>query len=137
MVLCFIGIGSAERSEERVAMHVSQGGHDVPTEKLMARYPRTMANLRQAIEELPLVIIFDNDDLARPYRLVAVFQNRNRLFSAGKDPRWLLARIFHRHPQAKCQGHCVYTSNGHSQVAAQATVCRMQFGDTAECNSAL
>ncbi|HEX9046554.1 MAG TPA: nitrous oxide reductase family maturation protein NosD [Verrucomicrobiae bacterium] len=27
--------------------------------------------------------------------------------------------------------------NGNSQVAAQATACRMQFGDTAECNSAL
>jgi predicted ABC-type ATPase len=34
VVLCFIGIGSAETSDQRVAMRVSQGGHDVPSEKL-------------------------------------------------------------------------------------------------------
>jgi predicted ABC-type ATPase len=96
VVLCFIGIAGADRSEERVAMRVSQGGHDVPTEKLIARYPRTMANLRRAIEDLPLVIIFDNDDLARPYRLVALFQNGNRMFSAGEDPQWLSNTTLHQ-----------------------------------------
>ena len=38
VVLCFIGISSPEISEERVAMRVSQGGHDVPSEKLAARF---------------------------------------------------------------------------------------------------
>ena len=32
VVLCFIGIASPEESEERVAMRISQGGHDVPRE---------------------------------------------------------------------------------------------------------
>ena len=67
VVLCFIGIADADRSEERVAMRVSQGGHDVPTDKLTARFPRTMTNLKQAIQELPCVFIFDNDDLQTPY----------------------------------------------------------------------
>src|SRR3990167_4622076 len=48
VVLVFIGIASATASEGRVAMRVSQGGHDVPTEKIMARYPRTLANLAAA-----------------------------------------------------------------------------------------
>src|SRR5208282_5621108 len=30
VVLCFIGIADAKASQERVAMRVSQGGHDVP-----------------------------------------------------------------------------------------------------------
>jgi len=63
MVLCFIGIADVDRSEERVAMRLSQGGHDVPTDKLMARFPRSLANLKQAIRELPCVFVFDNDDL--------------------------------------------------------------------------
>jgi predicted ABC-type ATPase len=46
VALCFIGISGPEVSEQRVAMRVSQGGHDVPTEKLTARYPRTMSNLQ-------------------------------------------------------------------------------------------
>jgi predicted ABC-type ATPase len=89
VVLCFIGIADASRSEERVAMRVSQGGHDVPTEKLNARFPRTMANLKQAVRELPAVLIFDNDDLQTPYRLAVVFQNGKPVFMAKPVPAWL------------------------------------------------
>jgi len=89
VVLCFIGIADVDRSEERVAMRVSQGGHDVPTDKLMARFPRTMTNLKQAIRELPCVFVFDNDDLRAPFRLAAVFQNGQRSFLAKPIPAWL------------------------------------------------
>jgi predicted ABC-type ATPase len=89
VVLCFIGISGPEVSEERVAMRVSQGGHDVPPEKLIARYPRTLTNLKTAIRELPHVVIFDNDDLRTPFRQVAVFQN-DQLVSLNKPaPKWL------------------------------------------------
>ena len=53
VVLCFIGLEDAALSEERVAMRVSQGGHDVPTEKLKSRFPRTLRNLKAAIGGLP------------------------------------------------------------------------------------
>jgi predicted ABC-type ATPase len=90
VVLCFIGIADADRSEERVAMRVSQGGHDVPTDKLTARFPRTMNNLKQAIQELPCVLIFDNDGLRTPYCLSAIFQNGKATFLAKSIPAWLL-----------------------------------------------
>jgi predicted ABC-type ATPase len=89
VVLCFVGIADSGRSEERVAMRVTQGGHDVSTEKLIAWFPRTMANLTRAIRELPCVIIFDNDDLRTPFRLAAVFQNGRRTFLAKPIPGWL------------------------------------------------
>ena len=88
-VVCFIGIADSDRSEERVAMRVSQGGHDVPTEKLTARFPRTMTNLKQAMRELPCVFVFDNDDLRTPFRLATVFQNGRRTFLAKPIPGWL------------------------------------------------
>jgi len=87
VVLCFISIASVDRSEERVAMRVSQGGHDVPTEKLAARFPRAMANLKQAIKDLPCVAIFNNDDLAAPFRLAAIYQNGQSTFLASPNPR--------------------------------------------------
>ena len=93
MVLCFIGIADADRSEERVAMRVSQGGHDVPTDKLIARFPRTMANLKQAIRVLPCVLIFDNDDLRTPFRLAAVFRGGQTAFLAKPIPDWLEAML--------------------------------------------
>ena len=71
VVLCFIGIVGPELSEERVAMRVSQGGHDVPTEKLKSRFPRTMANLKAAIRVLPRVYIYDNSDMSKPFRQIA------------------------------------------------------------------
>jgi len=89
VVLCFIGISGPDVAEERVAMRVSQGGHDVPTEKLIARFPRTLANLQAALRELPNVPIFDNDDLRTPFRQVAVFQNGAQLSLNQHVPRWL------------------------------------------------
>jgi predicted ABC-type ATPase len=49
VVLIFIQINSPEQSIQRVAMRASQGGHDVPDEKLGARFERTQANLKRAI----------------------------------------------------------------------------------------
>lgn len=57
--------------------------------KLIARYPRTMANLRVAIQELPLVLIFDNDDLRTPFRQVAHFQSGHRVNVHESAPAWL------------------------------------------------
>lgn len=89
VVLCFVGISSPEISETRVSMRVSQGGHDVPSDKLAGRYPRTLENLRRAIDELPLVLVFDNDDLARPYRRVAEFAKGEPVLLADTLPAWL------------------------------------------------
>ncbi len=88
-ILCFVGIASAEVSDERVAMRVAQGGHDVPADKLIERFPRTLANLHRAVRELPHVFIFDNDDLRRPFRLVAVFEMGVRVRLNKPVPKWL------------------------------------------------
>jgi predicted ABC-type ATPase len=89
VVLCFIGISGTDVSEQRVAMRVTQGGHDVPTEKLVARFARTMANLRVAMREIPSVWIFDNDDLRTPYRLAAIFEGGKPVKVSQPVPRWL------------------------------------------------
>lgn len=88
VILCFIGIADAEISAQRVAMRVSQGGHEVPTEKLINRFPRTLNNLAAAIRELPCVLVFDNDDLRTPFRHVAARANR-RIQLYKPIPSWL------------------------------------------------
>jgi predicted ABC-type ATPase len=92
VVMCFIGIPGPDASLERVAMRVSQGGHDVPDEKLLARYARTMANLARAVRRLSFVLVFDNGDLAEPYRRVAEYEHGRRVFAADRAPDWLPAR---------------------------------------------
>ena len=89
VALCFIGVSSAEVCDERVAMRVSQGGHDVPADKLISRFPRILANLRMAVRDLPHVLIFDNDDLARPFRLVSVCEQGKVVRLCLPVPNWL------------------------------------------------
>jgi len=79
VVMVFIQLDSLETSRQRVAMRVMQGGHDVPDEKLEARFQRTLANLERAINALPIVVIFDNSNLARPFQLEAVYEKGRRL----------------------------------------------------------
>jgi predicted ABC-type ATPase len=92
VVLCFIGLESPELSDERVAMRVLQGGHDVPSEKLVARYPRTLENLRRAIRELPRVLVFDNSDLGRPFKKVAEYDGGKAIELNEPIPAWLPSR---------------------------------------------
>ena len=89
VVLCFIGISGPGKSSERIAMRVSQGGHDVPQEKVVARFPRILANLKRAIRELPCVLVFDNDDLVVPFRQVAIFQEGHPVLFKKPVPKWL------------------------------------------------
>jgi len=88
-LLCFIGTSGPEVSEQRVAMRVSQGGHDVPTEKLIAPFPRILVNLKAALRELPHVWIFDDDDLRTPFRLVALFESGRIVKLRQPVPVWL------------------------------------------------
>jgi predicted ABC-type ATPase len=89
VVLCFVGIAGAATSEQRVAMRVSQGGHDVPPEKLVQRFPRTLSNLAAAIRDLPCVLIFDNDDLKVPFRHVATYASGQTVQLNEPVPSWL------------------------------------------------
>jgi predicted ABC-type ATPase len=75
VVLCFVGLANANISDTRVAMRVSQGGHDVPVEKLKGRFPRTLENLKRALSTLDHVLVYDNSDLRSPYRFLARFES--------------------------------------------------------------
>lgn len=88
VLLCFIGLASAELSDERVAMRVSQGGHDVPTAKLFARYPRILANIKSALRDLPHVHVYDNSDLRAPCRLIAAYQSSTCTNLDKPIPTW-------------------------------------------------
>ena len=89
VVLFFIGTNGPEVSDERVAIRVLKGGHDVPPEKLKERYPRVMRNLRRALTELTNVRVYDNSDLRTPYRLVATREDGNDVELHGETPEWL------------------------------------------------
>ena len=86
--LVFIGLGSVDLSEARVVQRVLVGGHDVPHEKLVARFPRTLANAREALRLADAAELFDNSDAEQPYRLVARLEGGRIAERVDVLPSW-------------------------------------------------
>jgi len=86
--LIFIGLDSPALSVGRVKQRVAQGGHDVPDEKLFARFPRTLANLRAAIPVADEAFVFDNSSADTPYRIVAVYAQGRLVSRHPPLPNW-------------------------------------------------
>lgn len=89
-MLIFVGISDPALSEARVLERVaSRGGHDVPRERIYARFPRTLENLERAIPIADRVVLLDNDDDRKPYRLIARFEHGRASWRARSLPGWL------------------------------------------------
>ncbi len=68
----FIGVAlqDPELNVRRVALRVSQGGHAVPKDRILARYARTLALMPEAIALADRTLVFDNSDSAAGPALV-------------------------------------------------------------------
>lgn len=90
VTLIYIGLSNPALSKARVQSRVGAGGHDVPEEKLAARYERSLHNLGQAIHELPHVIVLDNSQSDDPFVFTAEFQSGNLVRKAEPTmPAWI------------------------------------------------
>jgi predicted ABC-type ATPase len=81
LVVVHITLASLSISISRVLQRVRDGGHDVPDDKLEARFPRTRANAAKALAIADLGIVLDNSDLEIPYRHVETWSLGRRLSS--------------------------------------------------------
>lgn len=93
VTLIYIGIESSDLSRRRVKTRVQAGGHDVPTEKLQARYERSLDNLERAIHQLPRVLIYDNSSFVNPHLFLAEFR-QGKLFRQTEGaamPKWAVS----------------------------------------------
>jgi predicted ABC-type ATPase len=82
VLLFFVGLDDPLLNVERVSTRVQSGGHDVPADRIVARYHRTMTMLPDMIERIDRAWIFDNTVRAVSAtqfagRLVADAQRRN------------------------------------------------------------
>ena len=60
ITLLFVGIDNPDINVERVRTRVQLGGHDVPEDRVIARYQRTMGMLPDMVERTDRAIVFDN-----------------------------------------------------------------------------
>lgn len=90
VVLLFVGLASAELSVARVATRKAQGGHGVPLEKLLERYPRTQAAVGHAAPLADMTLMFDNSrGPEAAYSLVRAQKRRQILFDL-RDPAYAI-----------------------------------------------
>jgi len=89
VTLIYIGLQDADLSRRRVEARAAAGGHDVPVEKLAARYARSLDNLERAIEQLPRVRLYDNSSFKNPHRFLGEFDSGGVVRkSEGVLPKW-------------------------------------------------
>jgi len=65
--LYYVATDDAAINADRVARRYAQGGHDVPPEKIAARYERSLANIAAALPNLSRAFFFDNSNAEMRY----------------------------------------------------------------------
>lgn len=81
VVLIFVGLVNVEMSILRVQTRTSQGGHDVPKEKLDTRFPRTQKAVGHAASMADMTLMFDNSrGLAEAFTLARAQQQDNVIY---------------------------------------------------------
>jgi predicted ABC-type ATPase len=88
VVLLFVGLTSPDISILRVHTRKQQGGHDVPREKLISRFPRTQTAVGYAAPLADMTLMFDNSRTpGKAFALVRAQRKRTVVFDA-RDPRY-------------------------------------------------
>lgn len=63
VILVVVALDQPERLLERVAQRMAEGGHPVAAERILARFPRTLANLTQGVRLADAAVLYDSQDV--------------------------------------------------------------------------
>jgi predicted ABC-type ATPase len=75
-------------AEMRVQQRVARQGHDVPSDRIHQRYPRTLRNLAQAARIADCTLIFDNSRVNAIPRLVFAAGMGRLVHESSDVPAW-------------------------------------------------
>jgi predicted ABC-type ATPase len=84
IVLFYLWIPSAEFSKERVQERVKHGGHDIPDEAIVRRYPRTTKNLFELYAPLCDELFFYDNSAPEPKLIFEENQFGRRIIDAQR-----------------------------------------------------
>jgi len=75
IILVFIHLDSVSLNQARIAQRISEGGHNVPDEKIASRIPRLLQNIKKTLPLCDQVRILNNSRIDSPFQQVAVIRN--------------------------------------------------------------
>ncbi len=72
VLLLVVGLDDTRQLVQRVSRRVKEGGHAVPRERILERYPRSLAHLAIAVRQADAALLYDSHAVERgTHRLVA------------------------------------------------------------------
>jgi predicted ABC-type ATPase len=90
VVLYALAIDDPRRLLQRVNQRMREGGHTVPTHKVLERYPRCIENFRRAVRLADLSLLLDASDagVGGPRLIASIVAGQIRLHGVVR-PRWV------------------------------------------------
>lgn len=88
IILVYIHLFDSSLNEARVKQRVSEGGHDVTTEKIHSRIPRTMKNIKTALSIVDEARILDNSSKDDPFCQIIVMKAGKYEAKVDPLPEW-------------------------------------------------
>lgn len=89
VVLYVVAVDDPQRLLARVTQRVAEGGHAVPAERILQRYPRTMANLKLAVRLADMAFVYDAINVEHgAHTLVALCEKEQTAVLVDTLPAW-------------------------------------------------
>ncbi|MBX3585499.1 MAG: zeta toxin family protein [Ramlibacter sp.] len=90
VVLYALCVDEPRRLLERVSQRLREGGHAVPSHKVLERYPRCVDHLRRAVRMADLALLLDGCDAAQggPRLIASIVAGHMQLHTVLR-PRWV------------------------------------------------
>jgi predicted ABC-type ATPase len=88
IILVYIHLFDSSLNEARVKQRIAEGGHSVPTEKIHARIPRTIKNIKLALSIVGEARILDNSFRDDPFKQIIVMKGGSFEVKADPLPKW-------------------------------------------------
>lgn len=102
--LFFVGTDDPSINAKRVALRVMEGGHDVPINKIIARYTRSLANCSVAARIVDRAYVYDNSVDNAPARLLFRMAEGKLIKDYGNINPWALEILREIDPEIHSQG---------------------------------
>ena len=88
IILVFIHLDTVSLNQARVAQRISEGGHNVPDEKVASRIPRLLQNIKKTLPLCEQVYILNNSRLDSPFQQVVIIRHGQTIQLKISLPDW-------------------------------------------------
>jgi predicted ABC-type ATPase len=91
IILVYIHLVDSSLNEARVHQRVTEGGHNVPSDKIHSRIIRTMENIKTALTLVDEAWFLDNSSGQNRFQQIAVMKSGKYVIKADPVPDWVRA----------------------------------------------